>query len=169
VTDNWGFLFGYENVCRPSMATHKVVITNTTWYELGGQPLTLPVVIDTDEVTARREGFYPPEGDHCWSQRTASLFFTLARDAAAAEYRVTITGSVLPDRPVEVAINGHRLGVVDGIWKSSTSLLAGREMLRPGEVNQVTFYTANSGPIAGDARDLGFSLMAVRIEAVGGK
>jgi hypothetical protein len=31
----------------------------------------------------------------------------------------------------------------------------------------MTFYTANAGPIAGDARDRGFSLMSVRIEAAG--
>jgi hypothetical protein len=169
VTNNWGFLFGYEYVCRPPMMPRKVVITNTAWFELGRQPLKLPLLIDTDEVASRKEGFYPAEGDHDWSGRSASLFFTLVQDTGAAEYRVTITGSVLPDRPVEIAINGHRLGVVDGIWKSSVTLPAGREMLRPGEVNQMTFYTANSGPITGDARDLGFSLMSVRIEAAPGK
>jgi hypothetical protein len=80
---------------------------------------------------------------------------------------VTVTGSVLPYRPVEISINGHRLGAADSIWKSSTSFLTGRDSLRPGEVNQMTFYTENSGPITGDPRDLGFALMGVRIEAVG--
>jgi hypothetical protein len=132
----------------------------------------LPAVIEPDDITARMEGFYAPEHpahevDRCWSGRTASLTFSLDRDYGAAEYRVTVAGSVLPYRPVEVSINGHRLGVVEGIWRSSVSLLAGREMLRPGEVNQMTFYTANSGPTAVDARDLGFALMSVRIEGVG--
>ncbi|MCX6626535.1 MAG: hypothetical protein NTW28_02750 [Candidatus Solibacter sp.] len=167
ISADWGFLFGYEYVCRPSMTPRKVVITSTAWFNLGRQPLKLPVVIETDEVTARKEGFYAPEGDHCWSQRTASLFFSLERDSGAAQYRVTVTGSVLPYRPVELSINGRRLGVVDGIWKSSISFLAGREFLRPGEVDRMTFHTASSGPIAGDARDLGFSLMGVRIEAAG--
>jgi hypothetical protein len=171
VTDNWGFMFGHEYECRPSMKRRKVVITNTAWYDLGRQPLKLPVVIDTEEVSARREGFYAaeyaPEGNHCWSGRQASLTFTLERDAVAEEYRVTVTGSVLPYRPVEVSINGHRLGAADGIWKSSASFVARREWLRPGEINTMTFDTTNAGPITGDARELGFALMGVRIEAAG--
>jgi hypothetical protein len=133
--------------------------------------LKLPVKIDTEEAAARREGFYvaeyAPEGKHCWSGRSASLTFTLESEAVAAEYQVTVTGSVLPDRPVEVSINGHRLGTADGIWKSSTSFRAGREWLWPGEMNRMTFETPNAGPISGDARELGFALMGVRIEAAG--
>lgn len=169
VTENWGHLFGYDYVCRQGLTPRKVVITNTTSFELGRQPIELPAVIEPDELTARVEGFYAPEGNSCWSGRTASLYFTLDRHAEAGAYRVTITGSVLPYRPVEVSINGQPLGVADGIWKSSVSFLAGREALRPGEVNQMTFYTAGSGPIAGDARDLGFSLRSVRIEAARGQ
>jgi len=170
VTDNWGFMFGHEYECRAGTTPRKVVITKNAWFDLGRQPLMLPVVMDTEEVW-RREGFYAaeyaPEGNHCWSGRSASLSFTLEREAVAAEYRVTVTGSVLPYRPVEVAINGHRLGVADGIWKSSTSFRAGREWLRPGEMNTMTFDTANAGPITGDARQLGFALMGVRIDAAG--
>jgi hypothetical protein len=171
VTDNWGFMFGHEYECRAGTTPRKVVITRDAWFDLGRQPLKLPVAIDTEEVAARREGFYAaeyaPEGNHCWSGRSASLIFTLESEAVAAEYRVTVTGSVLPYRPVEVSINGHRLGAADGIWKSSTSFRAGREWLRPGEMNTMTFETANAGPITGDARELGFALMGVRIEAAG--
>ncbi len=167
VTGNWGFMFGYEYVCAPAAAPRKVVITQSAAYELGSQPLKLPVTIDMEEVAARKDGFYAPEGDHCWSRRTASLAFGLDRDAGAAAYRVTLTGSVLPERPVQVSLNGRRVGVADGIWKSSVSFVAGGDALRPGEINRLTFDTANSGPIAGDARELGFSLMDVRIEAVG--
>jgi hypothetical protein len=165
VNSNWGFMFGYEYVCASSGVPRKVVITTTSAYDLGSQPLKLPVTIDMEEVAARKEGFYAPEGDHCWSGRSGSLTFTLDRGAGAASYRVTLTGSVLPERPVAVSLNGHRVGVADGIWKSSTSFLTGVDALRPGEINRMTFDTANSGPIAGDARDLGFSLMDVRIEA----
>jgi uncharacterized membrane protein len=165
VTGNWGFMFGYEYVCAPTAAPRKVVITQTAAYDLGSRPLKLPVTIDMEEVAARKDGFYAPEGDHCWSGRTASLAFGLDRDAAAAAYRVTLTGSVLPERPVEVSLNGRRVGVADGIWKSSVSFVAGGDVLRPGEINRMTFDTANSGPISGDARELGFSLMDVRIES----
>ncbi len=165
ISYDWGFMFGYDYVCRPNMTPRKVVITSAAWYDLGRQPLKLPVVIETDDATVRREGFYAPERDHQWTQRTASLFFSIEREPGVAEYLVTITGSVLPYRPVQVSINGNRLGVVDGIWKSSTSFPAGGETLRPGDANRMTFYTPDSGPIAGDARDLGFSLMSVRIEA----
>ncbi len=167
VTGNWGFMFGYEYVCAPAAAPRKVVITPSAAYELGSQPLKLPLTIDMEEVAARKDGFYAPEGDHCWSRRTASLAFGLDRDAGAAAYRVTLTGSVLPERPVQVSLNGRRVGVADGIWKSSVSFVAGGDALRPGEINRLTFDTANSGPIAGDARELGFSLMDVRIEAAG--
>ena len=160
-------MFGYEYVCAPAAAPRKVVITQTAAYELGSQPLKLPVTIDMEEVAARKDGFYAPEGDHCWSRRTASLAFGLDRNAGAAAYRVTLTGSVLPERPVQVSLNGRRVGVADGIWKSSVSFVAGGDALRPGEINRLTFDTANSGPIAGDARELGFSLMDVRIEAAG--
>ncbi len=167
VTGNWGFMFGYEYVCAPTAAPRKVVITQTAAYDLGTAPLKLPVTIDMEDLAARREGFYAPEGDHCWSGRTASLAFGLDRDAAAAAYRVTLTGSVLPERPVAVSLNGRRVGVADGIWKSSVSFVAGGDVLRPGEINRITFDTANSGPITGDARQLGFSLMDVRIEPAG--
>ena len=171
VTGNWGFMFGHEYECRAGTTPRKVVITNMSWFDLGRRPLKLPVVIDTEEVAARKEGFYAAEyareGNHCWSGRTASLIFTLESGAVAAEYGVTVTGSVLPYRPVEVSINGHRLGVADGIWKSSTTFRAGREWLRPGEMNTLTFETANAGPITGDARELGFALMSVRIDGAG--
>jgi len=171
VTHDWGFMFGHEYECRAGTTPRKVAITRNAWFDLGRLPLKLPVAIDTEEVWARREGFfaaeYAPEGNHCWSGRSASLTFTLEIEAVVAEYRVTMTGSVLPDRPVEVSINGHRLGVADGIWKSSTSFRAVREWLRPGEMNTMTFETANAGPITGDARELGFALMGVRIEAAG--
>lgn len=171
VTGDWGFMFGYEYVCRPSMTPRKVVITGTAWFELGRQRLKLPAVIEPDELSARMEGFYAPEhsnaGNSCWSGRTGSLFFSLEEDSAAAEYRVTVTGSVLPYRPVEVSINGRRLGVMDGIWKSSISFLTGRDALRFGDINQMIFHTADSGPTAVDARDVGFSLISVRIEGVG--
>jgi hypothetical protein len=168
VTGDWGFMFGYEYVCRPFVPTHQVTVTNAAWFELGRQPLKLPAVIETDQIQARMEGFYPREGDHCWSRRTAGLSFSLAPDSAA-QFRVTVTGSVLPYRPVEISINGHRLGMADGIWKSSASFPAPREMLRFGDVNQMTFYTAGAAPVAGDARELGFSLISVRIEAAEGK
>ena len=171
VTGDWGFMFGYEYVCQPSMTPRKVVITGTKWFELGRQPLKLPAVIEPDELSARMEGFYAPEhsheGNYCWSGRTGSLFFSLEGDNPAAEYRVTVTGSVLPYRPVEVSINGHRLGVMDGIWKSSISFVTGRDKLRFGDINQMKFHTAESGPTAVDARDVGFSLISVRIEGVG--
>ena len=81
VAGNWGFMFGYEYVCAPAAAPRKVVITASAAYELGSQPLKLPLTIDMEEVAARRDGFYAPEGDHCWSRRTASLAFGLDRDA----------------------------------------------------------------------------------------
>ena len=116
------------------------------------------------------EGFYAPEhsleGNYCWSGRTGSLYFSLEGDIPAAEYRVTVAGSVLPYRPVEASINGHRLGVMDGIWKSSISFLTGRDTLRFGDINQIEFHAADSGPTAVDARDVGFSLISVRIEGV---
>jgi hypothetical protein len=55
VTDNWGCMFGHEYECRPSMMPRKVVITPRAWFELGRQPLRLPVVIDTEEVSARTD------------------------------------------------------------------------------------------------------------------
>jgi hypothetical protein len=72
-----------------------------------------------------------------------------------------------PDLAVEVSINGHRLGAGDGIWESSTSFAAWRELLRPDGVNMMTFDTANAGLTSGDARELGFALMGLRIEAAG--
>ena len=56
---------------------------------------------------------------------------------------------------------------MDGIWKSSISFVTGRDTLRFGDINQIEFHTAESGPTAVDARDAGFSLISVRIEAVG--
>ena len=80
--------------------------------------------------------------------------------------RITITGSVLPERPVEVTLNGQRVGTLDGIWKSGKSFECGRGMWRFGEANRLGFDTAKAGPVAGDARELGVSLIRVRLEAI---
>jgi len=167
VEPGWGFLFGRRYVCPADAAAQPVAITNTAWYELGRQPLTLPVTIENGAFTARREGFYEPEGDHAWTAATAVLSFTLQPDPAGV-FRLTVTGSVLPERPAEVSLNGRVVGRLDGIWKSSMSLPVPREALRFGEVNHLSFHTGRAGPIAGDSRELGISLMQVRLEAVPG-
>ncbi len=161
VDPGWFFLFEREAVCRPGTEFARRVVTAAGVFEPGRRPLVLPVRIGADEVSALREGFYACEGDHCWTGRSASLGFTLAGGAPA--YRVTITGSVLPERPVEVGLNGVRLGVLDGLWKSSASFDVAGNAVKVGGMNRLTFVCAGAGPIAGDARELGFSLMTVEI------
>jgi hypothetical protein len=164
VDTTWRYMFGYDSGCGAG-SWKKVVITGTGWHEQGRYPLQLPAVMEsTEEVGARREGFYAVEGDNCWSGREASLTFTLAGSQALG-YRVTLTGSVLPERPVEVGLNGHRAAVVDNLWKSSTSFGVAAGVVKAGEVNQMTFRTPGAAPISGDGRELGFSLISVRIEA----
>jgi hypothetical protein len=177
IAPEWGFMFGRQYVCPSAGAPRPIAITNTAWYALGSQPLPLPLVIESGDFNARREGFYPPEGNHSegnpsegnhsWTAATGALYFTVQRDASSA-FRLTVTGSVLPERPVEVSLNGWVLGTLDGVWKSSMSLPVPREAVRFGAVNQLSFHTGQAGPIAGDARQLGFSLMQVRLEAVAG-
>jgi hypothetical protein len=167
IAANWGFMFGRQYVCPAAGAPRQIAITNAAWYELGRQPLPLPLVIEAGDFNARRDGFCPPEGDHEWSTATGVLTFTVQPNPASV-FRLTVTGSVLPERPVEVALNGQILGMLDGIWKSNRSLPVPREALRWGEVNQLSFHTNRAGPIAGDARPLGFSLMQLRLEAVPG-
>jgi len=161
VDPGWFFLFEREAVCRPGTEFARRVVTASAVFEPGRRPLVLPVRIGADEASTLREGFYPCEGDQCWTGRSASLGFTLAGGAPA--YRVTITGSVLPERPVEVRLNGVRLGVLDGLWKSGASLDVPGSAVKVGEMNRLTFECAGAGPIAGDARELGFSLMTVEI------
>jgi hypothetical protein len=161
VDPGWFFLFEREAVCRPGTEFARRVVTAYGVFEAGRRPLLLPVRIGADGVSELREGFYPCEGDHCWAGRSASLGFTLAGGAPA--YRVTITGSVLPGRPVEVDLNGVRLSVLDGLWKSSATFDAPGSAVKAGEMNRLTFECAGAGPIAGDARELGFSLMTVEI------
>jgi hypothetical protein len=161
VDPGWFFLFEREAVCRPGTEFARRVVTGAGIFEPGRRPLGLPVRIGADEASALREGFYVCEADHCWTGRSASLGFTLAGEAPA--YRVTITGSVLPERPVEVGLNGVRLGVLDGLWKSSASFDVAGSRVNVGGMNRLTLECAGAGPIAGDARELGFSLMMVEI------
>jgi hypothetical protein len=161
VDPGWFFLFGREAVCRPGMEFRRRVVTAAAVYEPGQRPLALPLRIGADEASALREGFYACEGDHCWTGHSASLGFTLA--GGAPRYRLTISGSVLPERPVEVGLNGVRLGLLDGLWKSSAGFDVPASAMKAGEMNQLTFNCAGAGPIAGDARELGFSLMAVEL------
>ena len=164
VSAGWGFMFGYHNVCRPGGATHKTVITATAAYPEGQVPLKLPAILDFGGMTARAEGFYPPLDGHNWSGPSANLYFRLDQETLRPGYLITVTGSVVPYRPVELLLNGRAVGVVDGIWNSSTALPVPREALRPGQDNVMTFRTAAAGPTSGDARTLGFALVSVRID-----
>ena len=88
------------------------------------------------------------------------------RSATGSTRRKATTSGVLPQRPVEVTLNGQLVGTLDGIWKSEKSFESERGMWRFGEVNRLGFETANAGPVAGDSRVLGFSLIRVRVEGV---
>ncbi|MCU1239123.1 MAG: hypothetical protein JWP63_7090 [Candidatus Solibacter sp.] len=160
VDAEWYYMFGRQYVCGAG-ETWRVVVTGAVVFESGRRPLGLPVAIGADDVNALREGFYECEQDHCWTGRRASVGFTLAD--GVPEYRVTITGSALPERPVEVLWNGVRIGRLDGLWKSSATLVAPGGAVRSGEMNRLTFECPGAGPIAGDSRELGFSLMKVEI------
>ena len=167
VSPEWWYMFGRDAVCAAGATTRPVLLTNRAWFDLGHQPLPLPLSIDAHDTAARREGFYAPEGDHAWTASAATLYFTLLPHPAGA-LKLTVTGSILPERPVEVTLNGRPLGTLDGIWKSSATLAVPREALRFGEENALRFRTANAGPIAGDRRVLGFSLVNIRLEPVHG-
>jgi hypothetical protein len=167
VDASWFYLFGRQYVCREGSNFARRVVTAGAVYEPGRRPMRLPAAIGVEDAGCLREGFYACDADHCWTGRRAALGFTLLD--GAAEYRVTITGSVLPERPVEVGLNGRRLGRLEGIWKSAASFPAPGEWMRPGERNLLTFECPRAGPVSGDARELGFSLMTVEIAAaVGG-
>jgi len=58
------------------------------------------------------------------------------------------------------------VGALSCKWKSGKSFECGRAMWRFGEANRLGFETAKAGPVAGDARELGFSLIRVRLEAI---
>ena len=164
IAAEWGFMFGREYVCPPGGAPRTVAIAPTAWYDLGSEPLPWPIDLEAGGVNARSEGLYPLEGDHAWTAAKAALRFTPLPNPAGT-FRLTVTASVLPGRPVAVALNGHPLGTLEGIWKSSATLAVARGWVRFGEENELAFGTANAGPIAGDSRQVGFSLVSVRLEA----
>ncbi len=164
VDSSWYYMFGRRYVCQPGAAGFaQRVVTRTAILQPGRRALPLPAVIGADDVTALREGFYACDLDHCWTRRRAVLGFTLAE--GAPQFRLTITGSVLPERPVKVTLNGEPIGELGGLWKSSASFVVPGGVMRAGEPNRLTFECPNAGPISGDARELGFSLMAVEIGA----
>jgi hypothetical protein len=67
---------------------------------------------------------------------------------------------------VDVVLNGLRLGKLDGLWKSSASFEVAGSAMRAGEWNRLMFECPRAGPISGDARELGFSLMTVEVAAL---
>ena len=166
VDAGWAYLFGYGSGCGAGQ-WKRVVIDRGGWYEQGRVPLVLPAQLEcTEEVTARREGFYGPEGEHCWSGKEASLEFLLSGPEAPA-YTLALRGSVLPERPVEVLLNGHQVGVVENLWNSQVTLRVAGEVLKISAVNRIEFRVPAAGAIAGDGRELGFSLISVGISGAG--
>ena len=165
VDSGWYYMFGRRYVCRPGAAGFaQRVVTRTAILQPGRRALPLPAVDRRGRCHCTAGGLLRLRAlDHCWTRRRAVLGFTLAE--GAPQFRLTITGSVLPERPVKVTLNGEPIGELGGLWKSSASFVVPGGVMRAGEPNRLTFECPNAGPISGDARELGFSLMAVEIGA----
>ena len=126
VTGNWGFMFGYEYVCAATAAPRKVVITQTAAYDLGTA---------APEVAGYHRYGRPggAQGRILWAGGRPLLERAYRQPRLRSGSRCGRGGVPCDADRVgaagasgAVSLNGRRVGVADGIWKSSVSFAAAR-------------------------------------------
>ncbi len=181
----WDFMFGERYVCHDMLRVNRIEISGQSLpctdpcrllYEDGHihvdylpiAPQPLPF-----DITARdtpfdvKEGFYRTEGQYRWTARHSTVRFLLPEHLRPdTAYRLRFTGVVLPDRPVQIELNGHPLGSIAQSGKTTMEFVVDQNALRAGE-NRIALFVDKAGPVGSDPRTLGYYLRDVQIEPVG--
>lgn len=126
-----------------------------------------PLHLGMQELAGRTSGFYGVEGDGMWSTKRGVLKFHLAEEIdSEGKYVVSITGTMLRDRPVEVLLNSTRLGTIktEGPRLTSNFPVPGKAFLPRGD-NSLVLLTEKAGAAGQDVRELGFSFVRADIAA----
>jgi hypothetical protein len=135
------------------------------------EPVTLArppadVVDVTFRSVAKKVGFYEAEANGQWTSGSASLYFSLNDTEAESHfYKLTINGTDLPGRPVEVSLNAHRIGQIVGYIPDGIAFVVGPKTLHAG-ANELAFMVAAAAPVGNDPRNLGFGFARFRVSPV---
>lgn len=182
VGPEWAFSFGYGSACQPGVrgprlllagkaidaCSHCVVLHKDSQfyaYYLPQRSLEMPIRIETKDFFEQKDGFHGFEPDGRWTRRQSSISFKLSPNSlGSSEYRVTLAGSTLPDRPARVVVNQTAIGTVPGATGGSWTYRIARNLLQDGGENRVEIIVDNAGPVGADSRELGFQFRSLTIE-----
>ena len=180
----WALEFGEDNVCRDQANVINLVLTHQPSrcdapcqvlaqdgrfrLDLNPYPyLTLPATLDASGASSLNRNFY--EGDAIWSSHDSSLLFRLSPTVEKPRWlRIRILGWALPERPVQISLNGHLLGTINGaagVGAQIFEFVTDGELLRPEAENDLSFYTEKAAPVGLDKRNLGFLFMYAKFDA----
>ncbi len=186
VDDKWGLMFEDRDVCRhveglvdltlthaarPCESPCQSLLHDKLWYaELAPFPAEkLPFTIGPLGNNSLNFNFYDPENTPTgpmWSKRQSSMRFLLDPQwTTAPSVRIEIKGLALPDRPVQVELNGRTVGTISGSGPIDSAFVVSRDLFRSGHENELSFQVDKAGPVNTDLRQLGFKLSSIQFQA----
>jgi len=184
VSPNWAFLFGHDALCQGDSRLRfargtsdcaspcRVILRHgdvaVEYMPRFSAVVRLPLRLTAADNLTQKDNFLPPEGGSRWSNKSSEIRFLLARpEETAGPYSFTITGSMLPGRPVKVWLNGRALGEISSEGRGSRSFPLSDGALRWDDENVVRMEVDNAGPLNQDPRELGYFFENIQI--TGGK
>ena len=144
--------------CRPLLQDSRFVL------QLAPYPwLKLPFRVNGDGEESINENFYRDAGG-MWSSKRSTIRFLLAPSFGQDRVGIRITGHGVPGRPVDVSLNGKKLGTILPGQHMAEFTVEGSALL-PGHENRLTFEAKNAGPFLHDWRVIGFFVHEVEFFA----
>ena len=125
----------------------------------------LPLRLAVADLAGRTSGFHGAEGDAMWTMKRGAIAFRAGESINPnGSYAVSITGTLLSGRPVEVWLNSTRLGIInqEGYRARTTFEIAGKAFVASGD-NSLILIVEKAGPAGLDVRELGYSFVQVDI------
>jgi hypothetical protein len=183
VSDNWGFVFGRQHVCRNLASLEDLTIVSPLdpcvapcrpifrSEEIAANlipvvPGSLPITLHSDDPASLAVGFYEPEGKHgpMWSALRSEIHFLLETDWHPTKLvLVRVTGVAIPDRPVQLSLNGQYIGTISRGGLGSFEFAVPESLFHGGTDNALVFDVDRAAPVGRDPRNLGFQLWQIQL------
>jgi len=94
------------------------------------------------------ESFYMEEGEGAfmWTIKDSSIRFLIADNlCGSSKVHIQVIGKTIVGRPVQVALNGHRLRSLTPGRSRVTDFFAANDADRSGAENEISFSVENAG------------------------
>lgn len=181
VASQWTFMFEPERACRnvlgwPALSFHApsgpCKPTSTRLIDddalavdvVPPESKPLPLKIGMSDDFDEKEGFHAPGDELRWTKAVAHVRFRLAsQPGSSCGFVVRIAGTVYPDRPVEISLNGAPLGGLDRPDATTVEFAVPAGALLVGGDNDLALLVPRAAPIGRDRRELGFGFMGAEI------